>query len=164
MTQRNILYLIAFHGIFFIITCTQLRAVEPIPPVEPVPKEAPEVIPDLVPPAVRRAAVKLAGGGNGKIDHFDLITVDQHTVYQTRIIDVATNQPVLATFMSDGTLQSITPIPTKKPVETPGVKQPEPSAVPSGTSQPPDSIEPKRPDGRDAAPRSREGLDPKDHS
>lgn len=94
--------------------------------------------PDPIPTAVRTAAAHLAK--DGRLEVFTVTGVAPDLRYQVRLIDVATDQPVMATFAGDGTLLSVLSLPS-------GAKSgPAPSeALPS----PPRS---ERPDGHEGPP------------
>lgn len=164
MKSLSFLPLVFSQGLFFVLIDAPIESAEPIPLVQPNPTTTSEDVPDLVPPAVRRAAIKLAGEGAEKIDHFEIISIDQRTVYQVRVFDLTTKKPMLATFMSNGALESVVPISSKRPLDSANEKSSEPTTVPPETLPPSNDTQPKRSDGRDAAPRSREGRDSADHS
>lgn len=138
-----------------LITAGFTWAVEP-PAVEP-PAVEPQISLDPIPPVVRSAANKLAR--EGSITLFDVIS-QRRTLYQVRLIDVATNRPALATFAADGSLVSLAEIP---PHEPPTLSEPPtgliaaPQVIPVPALTEP--AQPPRADGRDAAPTTRRGID-----
>lgn len=115
--------------------------------VEPVPT----LTPDPIPPAVRLAATTVAHGG--VVDLMTIITREQRTLYQARLIDPATNQLALATFAEDGTLTNMAPIPQRDIPDSPPIKPVDPLPLKLEPAAPP------REDGRDAAPGTRHGID-----
>ena len=144
--------------LLILAACTlagELPAVEP-PPVEPLAGEPPSTL-DPIPPVVRSAATKL--GREGSIALFDVIT-QRRTLYQVRLVEVATNRPALATFAADGSLVSLAEIP---PHEPPALLEPPTGLIATPQVKPvPDSADPDQPhrtDGRDAAPTTRRGID-----
>lgn len=94
--------------------------------------------PDPIPTAVRSAAAHMAK--DGRLEVFTVTGVAPGLRYQVRLTDVATDQPVMATFAGDGTLLSVLSIASGAktgPAPTEALPAPPRSSRPDGREEPP---------------------------
>ena len=94
--------------------------------------------PDPIPTAVRSAAAHMAK--DGRLEVFTVTGVAPDLRYQVKLVDVATDQPVMATFAGDGALLSVLSIvdgAKAGPAPTEALAAPPRSARPDGREGPP---------------------------